>query len=67
MTKQTTYTVGQLALYEGAPALVISVPEGRPSVILKLAHNHYKSVIKAEVQPYNGKEDALSLGLTTED
>ena len=63
---QPIYKPGQIVLYKGAPALVITVPVGRPSIALKLAHNHYKTVMKTEVQPYEGEGDAVSLGFERE-
>ena len=66
MNEDITYTIGQIVLHKGAPAMVASISEGRPTITLKLAKNHYKTVLKTDVQPYEGEGDAVSLGFSNE-
>lgn len=67
MNKDHIFTPGDIVLYNGAPAKVINYSTSGVSVALKLAKNHYKTVLKADVEPYKGDGDAVSLGLGDED
>ena len=63
MNPNHIYKPGDIVLHQGAPAKVITVQEGKPTITLKLAHNHYKTVLLTDVKPYEGEEDEVSLGL----
>lgn len=58
---------GEIVIYKGKPALIVGTNGTGKTVSLKLARNHYMTVLKEEVTPYTGKEDAVSLGLQDKD
>ena len=62
MDKGCNLEYGQIVLYKGRPALVVSVPTNGRSVTLMLAKNDFKTVLKEDISPYDGEGDAVSLG-----
>lgn len=55
--------MNDIVTYNGQPALVLGREKDGKVVLLKLGKNHFATVLSSAVGPYNGNEDAITLGL----
>ncbi len=60
-------TMNEIVMYNNQPALVINYNKGGQTVSLKLGPRHFATVLTSAIQPYNGPQDAVSLGFKSAD